>query len=112
VQLQQVLLNLIRNAVDAMSDRPDRERGIHIAVMVEDTDEVSVSVADAGPGITTENLDKLFQPFFTTKRDGMGLGLSLSRSIVEAHGGHLDFTDRPGGGSIFTMTLPTLPGTD
>lgn len=112
VQLQQVLLNLIRNAVDAMSDRPGHERGIRISVMVDDAEEVSVSVADTGPGVAPENRDKLFKPFFTTKPDGMGMGLSLSRSIVEAHGGHLDFTDNPGGGSIFVMTLPTLPGTD
>ena len=112
VQLQQVLLNLIRNAVDAMSERADRDRGIDIAVTVDDGEEVSISVTDAGSGISPEDRVKLFKPFFTTKKDGMGMGLSLSRSIVEAHGGRLDFTDNPDGGTIFTMTLPTLPGTD
>ncbi len=109
VQLQQVLLNLIRNAIDAMLDSEDRDQGIDITVVADMGDEVSISVADAGPGISTGDQGELFKPFFTTKKDGMGMGLSLSRSIVEAHGGSLGFTDNPAGGTIFTMTLPTSP---
>jgi len=109
VQLQQVLLNLIRNAIDAMLDSENRDQGIDITVVADMGDEVSIAVADAGPGISTGDQGELFKPFFTTKKDGMGMGLSLSRSIVEAHGGSLGFTDNPAGGTIFTMTLPTSP---
>jgi len=112
VQLQQVLLNLIRNAVDAMQDGENRDLGIHVTVLADGGDEVAVSVTDAGPGISTKDQGELFKPFFTTKKDGMGMGLSLSRSIVEAHGGSLSFTNNPAGGTIFTMRLPTLPESD
>lgn len=109
IQLQQVLLNLVRNAVDSMAEREDRDQGIRVHAVSEADDEVSISVTDHGSGIAPEAATRLFDPFFTTKEDGMGMGLALSRSIVEAHGGRLSFMDNPAGGTIFEMTLPTLP---
>ncbi len=109
IQLQQVLLNLVRNAVDSMAGREDRDRGIRVQATTDGHDEVSISVIDHGSGIAPIEATRLFDPFFTTKQDGMGMGLALSRSIVEAHGGRLSFTQNPAGGTIFRMTLPTLP---
>jgi C4-dicarboxylate-specific signal transduction histidine kinase len=109
IQLQQVLLNLIRNAVDAMKDAADKDRGITVRARLTADDEVELAVVDHGPGIAPEHRSQLLNPFFTTKEDGLGIGLSFSRSIVEAHGGHLRFEDNPGGGSVFLVTLPTLP---
>ena len=109
IQLQQVLLNLIRNAVDAMAESDNKQKGITMTASVKAPDEVTISVIDHGTGISAENGRKLYDPFFTTKKDGMGMGLALSRSIVEAHGGRLAYTDNPDGGTIFSMTLPTLP---
>jgi len=70
---------------------------------------VELTVTDTGPGVADSMLEQLFEPFFTTKPEGMGLGLSLSRSIIEAHGGTLRYDSRPGGGSIFRIRLPTAP---
>jgi signal transduction histidine kinase len=109
IQLQQVLLNLIRNAVDAMEASADNERGITLRATLTSDDEVELAVVDHGPGIDPEHRSQLLNPFFTTKEDGLGIGLSFSRSIVEAHGGRLRFEDNPAGGSVFVVTLPTLP---
>lgn len=109
IQLQQVLLNLVRNAVDAMAEVPHRKRGVLVSTRRLGEDEVGISVIDHGHGISSEDAPRIFDPFFTTKAQGMGMGLSLSRSIVESHGGRLLFTDNPSGGTIFTMALPTLP---
>jgi two-component system sensor kinase FixL len=103
VQIQQVVLNLMRNAVDAMDEATRRELTV-TARRIED-DMVQVSVADTGPGIAPEVLEQLFQPFFTTKATGMGVGLSISRTIVEAHGGRIWVEPNPGGGTIFHFTL-------
>jgi C4-dicarboxylate-specific signal transduction histidine kinase len=109
IQLQQVILNLIRNGVDAMVGDDDRDGGVIVTTRLEAPDEICVSVEDDGSGIDESVASRLFDPFFTTKAEGMGMGLALSRSIVEAHGGRLNFTRKPSGGTIFTMTLPTLP---
>jgi two-component system sensor kinase FixL len=104
VQIQQVLLNLIRNGIDAMEDQPRRELVISSDLTEEGT--ARVSVADSGGGIAEDVLEKLFQPFMTTKPQGMGVGLSISRSIIEAHGGRIWAEANPRGGTIFRFTLP------
>jgi two-component system, LuxR family, sensor kinase FixL len=103
VQIQQVLINLIRNAIDAMTGSPKRE--MIIATRPTDKEMIEVSVADSGPGIAPEILNQLFQPFITTKREGMGVGLSISRTIVDAHGGRIWAEPNPGGGALFRFTL-------
>jgi len=103
VQIQQVVLNLVRNAVEAMETVDRRELTIATR-MVGDT--IETSVADTGPGIAPELADRLFQPFVTTKKTGMGLGLSICREIVEAHHGRLAAEARPGGGTVFSLMLP------
>ena len=103
VPVQQVLLNLIRNAMDAMAEAPVKRLGIRV------TDEgelARISVSDTGSGISAETAEQLFQPFMTTKRSGMGVGLSISRTIIEAHGGRIWFETAPEGGMIFHFTLP------
>ena len=105
VQVQQVLLNLIRNAVEAMDDGERRELTLGAALW---DCMVAVSVADTGSGISPVIEAQLFQPFVTTKSDGMGIGLSVCRAIVEAHGGRLWAEANPGGGSVFRFTLPTV----
>ena len=105
VQIQQVLLNLVRNAVDAMTATTLPRRELTIAIAPAEGNLVQVTVADTGTGIDPEVADRLFQPFVTTKRTGMGVGLSISRTIVEAHGGRLWAELRPGGGALFGLTL-------
>jgi two-component system sensor kinase FixL len=106
VQIQQVLLNLIRNAVEAMDGSAVRDLTISIAM---DGDKFArISVADTGSGIAPEIAEQLFQPFITTKRQGMGVGLSISRTIVEAHGGRIWVEPNAGGGTIFNLTLPVV----
>jgi two-component system sensor kinase FixL len=103
VQIQQVLLNLIRNAVEAMAESDRRELVVSSAPMPDDM--VAVSVADTGAGIAPEAAAQLFQPFFTTKPHGMGVGLSISRTIVDAHGGQIWVEPNPTGGTVFRFTL-------
>ena len=104
IQIQQVLVNLIRNAMESMIETAT-ERRLEIASAACAGDVVEVSVADTGPGLAPEVASHLFQPFVTTKRKGMGLGLSICRTIVEAHGGKIWVDDRPGGGTVFRFTL-------
>jgi two-component system sensor kinase FixL len=103
VQIQQVLLNLIRNAVDAMADTRTRE--LLISTRPVEDEMVEISVADTGAGVTPDVADQLFQPFVTSKSQGMGVGLSISRTIIDAHGGKIWFEPGPGGGTIFRFTL-------
>jgi len=109
IQLQQVLLNLTRNAVEAMNAVEPETRRLLIRTETLNEDEVELTVTDTGPGVQDSLLEQLFEPFFTTKPEGMGLGLSLSRSIIEAHGGVLRYDSGPGTGSIFRIRLPTAP---
>lgn len=104
IQIQQVLVNLIRNAMEVMSETTT-ERRLEIATLAKPDDLIEVSVADTGSGLAPEVAAHLFQPFVTTKRHGMGLGLSICRTIVEAHGGKIWVENRPGGGTIFRFTL-------
>ena len=104
VQIQQVLLNLMRNAIEAMEGCETRELLISTASRRTTTWSRS-RVADTGYGIAPEMTSQLFQPFVTTKRNGMGVGLSISRTIVEAHGGQIGCEPNPGGGTIFRFTL-------
>jgi two-component system sensor kinase FixL len=106
VQIQQVLLNLIRNAMDAME--ATHARDLTISVKPVDNNLVQVSVADSGSGIEPEVAEQLFQPFITTKRHGMGVGLSISRTIIEAHGGRIWVEPNPGGGTVFYFTLAAV----
>jgi two-component system sensor kinase FixL len=106
VQIQQVVLNLMRNAIDAMEDSPRRELVVAARPLPDSV--VDVSVSDTGPGIAPEIADNLFQPFMTTKATGMGVGLSISRTIVEAHGGRIWAEARNGGGTTFHFTLRTV----
>jgi len=108
IQLQQVLLNLTRNAVEAMGP-VERTKRLVISTRAQGDDELELAVMDTGEGVPEDLVGQLFEPFFTTKPEGMGLGLSLSRSIVEAHGGTLRYDSRPEGGSIFRILLPTAP---
>ena len=103
VQVQQVLFNLLRNAIEAMQDWPKRE----IAVATSGAQEgmVEISIADTGPGLPDEVRMRLFQPFVTTKTNGMGVGLSVCRAIVESHGGRMWTDDNPSGGTVFRFTV-------
>jgi signal transduction histidine kinase len=106
VQLQQVVLNLVLNGMDAMNGAPRPERVMTLCARAEDDRWVEVSVSDRGGGISTENLDRLFEPFFTTKTDGLGMGLAVSQTIIEAHGGKLWGGNNTPHGAIFKFTLP------
>jgi two-component system, LuxR family, sensor kinase FixL len=106
IQLQQVLVNLIRNAVEAMESG---RRELTLSAAPDGDGGVAIRVADTGPGLAPEVVERLFQPFVTTKPQGMGIGLSICRAIVEAHGGDLRAEPNPGGGTVFAFSLPAEP---
>jgi PAS domain S-box-containing protein len=106
VQLQQVLLNLVMNACDAMAGGPAGDHKLIIRTELAGDEGIRVSVADRGVGLAPDNLEKVFEPFFTTKVQGMGLGLSVCRTIITAHGGKLWAANNPDGGATFHFTLP------
>jgi signal transduction histidine kinase len=106
VQLQQVLLNLAMNGIEAMSGVDERARELVITTRNIDPDQVQVTVEDSGIGLDPDTAGKIFDPFYTTKSGGMGMGLSISRSILQAHGGRLWATVRDGAGTIFYFALP------
>jgi C4-dicarboxylate-specific signal transduction histidine kinase len=105
IQLQQVLFNLVMNAMEAMSSISDRPRELKIRSQVQDSGQILVSVEDTGVGVNAETMARLFEPFFTTRAQGVGMGLSISRSIIEAHGGRLWADSSLGHGSTFQFAL-------
>jgi signal transduction histidine kinase len=106
VQLQQVLLNLVMNSLDALSEVAERPRLITIEAKIESADSITIAVQDNGVGIDPQRMKEIFEPFYTTKSEGLGLGLSISRSIIEAHGGRFEVTLNQGPGVRFSFTLP------
>ncbi len=109
IQLQQVILNLLRNAVDAMSAIDDRPRELLIRTQRDLENQLQLSVKDTGGGLTPQAAERIFEAFYTTKTDGMGIGLSISRSIIEAHQGRLWATPNDGPGSTFSFAIPCVP---
>lgn len=112
VQIQQVLLNLVRNAIDAMRDEGLARRQVVIRTSRSGPTAITVEVADTGPGVEPGIVEQLFTPFHTTKSDGLGLGLSISRSLVEAHGGELGFRPSKPNGAVFMFRLPVAEDED
>jgi signal transduction histidine kinase len=110
VHVQQVMMNLILNALEVMTDVVASKRRIEIVTGRADDGQVEVTVADTGPGIRPEHLPQLFESFFTTKQNGMGLGLSIARSIVQAHGGRIWAGNGADGGASFHFSIPVRTG--
>ncbi|WP_456629383.1 sensor histidine kinase [Bradyrhizobium sp. URHC0002] len=109
IQLQQVFLNLMINAMDAISEAETKEREINVTTNLSGTD-AEIRISDTGPGIATGDLKNVFDPFFTTKPQGMGMGLAIVRTIVEAHHGKISAANQSSGGALFTIRLPTARG--
>jgi signal transduction histidine kinase len=105
--LQQVILNLIMNGIDAMRETTAEPKEIRVVSQKEGPSTIRIAVEDRGIGFGPEMAEKIFGPFFTTKPEGIGMGLSISRSIIESHEGRLWATPRPSGGAIFQFTIPT-----
>jgi signal transduction histidine kinase len=110
IQLQQVILNLLLNGIEAMTGIVDRPRRLLIRSKTEPANQIRVSVQDSGIGVSDAVMARLFEPFFTTRSKGIGMGLPISRSIVEAHGGRLWAQSTGSEGSIFQFTLPGAGG--
>ena len=110
IQLQQVILNLIMNGIEAMTGVDDRRRRLRIRSQMQDDEQVHVSIEDSGIGVNAEVMARLFEPFFTTRSQGIGMGLPISRSIIEAHGGRLWAESTANQGSVFQFTLPSGGG--
>ncbi len=110
IQIEQVILNLMRNAAEAMRDNAGRPRVLTVRTSLPDADTLRIDLIDTGPAMAATTLPRLFEPFFTTKPDGMGLGLSISQSIVQSHGGRISAAANADGGMTFTITLPIDAG--
>lgn len=110
IQIQQVILNLLRNSIDAMVSVDERKRLINVKVGSEGRDFSKITIQDSGSGCPPEELHRLFEPFFTTKDAGLGVGLSISQSIVENHGGKLWLESSSSKGSTFCLTVPNWKG--
>ena len=108
VQIQQVLLNLLRNAMESMRDQPTQDIGIWIRSEQLNQNFIKISVIDRGYGLGEDAEEKIFTPFYTTKASGMGIGLSVCNSIIQAHGGELGFSKNPEGGTVFFFTIPVI----
>jgi len=107
IQIEQVLVNLLRNAMDAMEGANSEQRSIVVEARRKDKHAIEISVADSGSGIAADVAERIFEPFVTTKPLGMGMGLSISHSIIESHGGSLRMTANVPSGAIFSFDLPT-----
>ncbi|MCU0595990.1 MAG: ATP-binding protein [Desulfobacterota bacterium] len=110
IQLEQVILNLILNSAAAMKDSPQTQRKITVKTAMADSAIVETSVTDFGTGIDESNIERLFEPFYTTKPEGLGMGLSISQTIIKAHGGTIEARNNPEGGATFAFTLPAHQG--
>ncbi|PTE11204.1 sensor histidine kinase [Mesorhizobium helmanticense] len=108
IQLQQVLINLLINGIQAMASGNSDLREILVTTSIDESNQANVRIRDSGPGIDPDNARQLFKTFFTTKADGIGMGLSICRSIVESHGGDVWIVPNPGGGAIFQFSLPRV----
>jgi two-component system sensor kinase FixL len=106
VQLQQVMLNLLLNAFQAMKDSPVNERRVTVRSQPDKEHTMTIAVRDRGLGLKGDQLEEIFQPFYTTKSDGLGMGLAISRSIIEAHGGRLWAQNNPDRGATLSFTVP------
>ena len=110
IQIEQAILNLIRNAIDAMRGVPECDRRIAISTSMAGSDDVAITIRDHGSGVASEDLKEIFDPFFSTKPSGMGMGLSITRTIVEAHGGRVEIPRNESEGAVFTVVLPSETG--
>jgi two-component system sensor kinase FixL len=110
VQIQQVILNLLVNAIDATAEREDHDRVVVVRTERPDAETARISVQDSGPGLSDDSKNRIFEPFFTTKPSGMGMGLAIARSIVEAHGGTILAANNPDRGATFAVALPLVRG--
>ena len=108
VQIQQVIMNLVRNAIDAMKEIEDRPRQMLIKTEIDIDNTIRLTVQDGGIGFAPDIADRLFESFYSTKKDGMGIGLAISRSIIEAHHGRIWATQNQGPGSTFAFSLPAV----
>jgi len=106
IMIEQVVLNLVKNGIEAMQQTPPGERTLGLDARLGGDGMVEAAVSDRGCGLNDEQIERLFTPFFTTKPEGMGMGLNICRSIVEYHDGRLWVEPNPGGGSVFRFTLP------
>jgi signal transduction histidine kinase len=106
IQVEQVVLNLVRNAMDVLEAGPAQGRELIIRTRADSGGIIELTVEDTGEGLGADGGERIFETFFTTKADGLGIGLPISRTIIEDHGGRLWASPRPGGGAIFHVTLP------